>query len=205
MGSISGQGIKIPYARELKPHMQQKKKKKDMISLWTFFWLVGGEELGIQLVWGRHACGSIQLTSPIWWGFSIYKTVPRYCFTYIYVPPLKGNQDLAPRLYYCFLTFPPFSLHPLPSLISNCFNLPIGIHRRAWRLNKAYFLLTRKQGTQKDLCTQDPPPPPRVLLGFTIRLSMTLEMCAVRIWVVMWSESHSVVSDSLWPHGLYSP
>ena len=22
---------------------------------------------------------------------------------------------------------------------------------------------------------------------------------------VMWSESHSVVSDSLWPHGLYSP
>ena len=34
--------------------------------------------------------------------------------------PLKGNQDPAPRLHYCYLTAPPLSLHPFPSLISNC-------------------------------------------------------------------------------------
>ena len=27
---------------------------------------------------------------------------------------LRGNQDAAPRLHYCFLTAPPLSLHPFP-------------------------------------------------------------------------------------------
>ena len=61
--------------------------------------------------------------------------------------PLRRNQDAAPRLYYCFRTAPPLSLHPLPSLISNCLNLPFGT-----------------QGTQKGFCAQEPH---RVLLSFT--------------------------------------
>ena len=34
--------------------------------------------------------------------------------------PLMLNQDLAPRLHNCFLAAPSLSLHPFPSLISNC-------------------------------------------------------------------------------------
>ena len=37
---------------------------------------------------------------------------------------LRRNQDHAPRLPYCLLTSPPWSLHPLPSLNSSCMNLP---------------------------------------------------------------------------------
>ena len=53
---------------------------------------------------------------------------------------LEANQDPAPRLYCCSLTVPPLSLHPLPSLISICFNLFFGTQGRLWRLNVAYFL-----------------------------------------------------------------
>ena len=53
---------------------------------------------------------------------------------------LEVNQDPAPRLYYCSLTVPPLSLHPLPSLISICFKLLFGTQGRLWRLNVAYFL-----------------------------------------------------------------
>ena len=54
--------------------------------------------------------------------FSICKTAQKYCYVY----PLRGNQDLATRLSYCFLTASPFSPHPLPSLIRNCLSLLMG-------------------------------------------------------------------------------
>ena len=47
---------------------------------------------------------------------------------------LEGEPGSAPRLHCCFLTAPPLSLHPLPSLISNCSNLPFGTQGRSWRL-----------------------------------------------------------------------
>ena len=50
--------------------------------------------------------------------------------------PLRWNQDLAPRLYYCFLAVPPLTLHPFPSWISNCSNLPFGTQGRSWMLNR---------------------------------------------------------------------
>ena len=59
---------------------------------------------------------------------------------YYYVYSLRGNQDLAPRLYYFSLTVPPLSLHPLPSLISNCLNLSLGAQGRSWWLNEVHFL-----------------------------------------------------------------
>ena len=31
-------------------------------------------------------------------------------------------------------------LHPLPSLINNCLNLPTGPQGRSWKLNEGYFL-----------------------------------------------------------------
>ena len=78
--------------------------------------------------------------------------------------PLRRNQDPDPRLYYCFLTASPLSLHPLPSLISNCLNLSVGTWGRKfleaeWSLfsaNKKIAGLGRgsgeRRGTQKDLC-----------------------------------------------------
>ena len=42
--------------------------------------------------------------------------------------PLRGNQNPVPRLNYCFLTAAPFSLHPLPSLNSNCFKAQLVKH-----------------------------------------------------------------------------
>ena len=51
-------------------------------------------------------------------GFSSGRT-QRYCYVYY----LRRKQDPAPRVHYCLLTVPPWSLHPLPSLISNSLNL----------------------------------------------------------------------------------
>ena len=74
-----------------------------MISLRTFFWLAHSENTGHQCHQPSSSSqsgvymlvGSTQLTSPTWQGvFSIWKTAQRYCSVY----PLRGNQDLAPRL-----------------------------------------------------------------------------------------------------------
>ena len=73
---------------------------------------------------------------------------------------LRRNQDRAPRLHYCFSAAPPLSLHPLPSLISNCLNLPFGTQGRS-RRPRHFFLQTRN--TVRLLY---PGEPHRVLLGF---------------------------------------
>ena len=89
---------------------------------------------------------SIQLTSSTQGrgGFSICKTAERYCYAY----PLRRDQDPSPRLHCCFLTAPPLSPHPFPSLISNRLNLPFGTQGRSWRLNETYFLQTRTGETE---------------------------------------------------------
>ena len=48
------------------------------------------------------------------------------------------------------------SLHPLPSLISNCLNLPLGTQGRPWRLNEAHFLKTRNRGHTQALGPRSP-------------------------------------------------
>ena len=45
----------------------------------------------------------------------------------------------APELHCCFLSVSPLSLHPLPSLISNCLNLPFGTQGRSWRLESVPY------------------------------------------------------------------
>ena len=85
-------------------------------------------------------------------GLNSCRRTQRYCYVY----SLRRNQDPALRLHYCFLTAPPLFLHSLPSLISNCLNLPFGTQGRSRRLNEAKFLQTRHTGG-----------PHRVLLHFT--------------------------------------
>ena len=78
----------------------------------TFLLLADGEVRGC---YNRKLVFSLQLPSST----CVEDLVPscrgtqRYCYVY----SLRRNQDRTPRLYYCFLTFPPFSLHSLPSLV----------------------------------------------------------------------------------------
>ena len=86
-------------------------------------WLVGRQESAsstfwFQPVWGLVLVDSTPLTSPTWWGFQYLQSSSEI----LCIPCWK--QDPAPRLHYCFLTAPPLSLHPLPSLISTCLNCP---------------------------------------------------------------------------------
>lgn len=78
---------------------------------------------------------------------------------------LVEERNPAPLLHYCFWTAFPWFLHipSLPSLISNCLNLPFGAQGRLRMLNEVYFLQTRHRGLGKDLY---PGRPLRVLLSF---------------------------------------
>ena len=76
-------------------------------------------------------------------GFSCVKSSKVICYLY----PLRWNQDPAPRLCYCFLTVPPLSVYTLPSLISNCLNLPFGTQGRSRRLESVPS--NKQQGTQR--------------------------------------------------------
>ena len=78
---------------------------------------------------------------------------PRFCrrTQKYYVYSLKINQDSAPRLHCCFWSVPLLSLHPFPSLISSCLNLPFGTLGRSRSLNDAYFIQTRNERQRKDL------------------------------------------------------
>ena len=80
---------------------------------------------------------SIQLTSPTWWGFQDLQNSSKI----LLCVSLEGEPGPCPKAALLFLlTVPPLCLHPLPSLISNCLNLPLGTQGRSWRLNEAYFL-----------------------------------------------------------------
>ena len=79
-----------------------------------------------------------------WVGFSRMKNAEIWFYEECkgdYVCPLRQTQDCVPRLHYRLLAALPFCLHPLPSLISTCFNLSFG----TWKVLKArvYSLQTR--------------------------------------------------------------
>ena len=68
------------------------------------------------------------------------------------------NQDPISTLYH-HLIVPPLFLYPLPSLISNCLNLPFGTQGRSRRLNEAYILQTRNGEHRTDLYSRAPQSP----------------------------------------------
>ena len=112
-------------------------------------------------------------------GFLFCRGAQRYCYVY----HLRGNQDPASRLHYCFLTVPPWCLRPLPSLISSCLNLAIGTQGRSWRLNEAYFLQARNSGHGKIFVPRSP-----------------TGSCLVSCPPLLWWKKREGVSDSPGPH-----
>ena len=96
-----------------------------------------------------------------------------------YVYPLRGTQDPVPRLCCCCLSLPPLSLPPLPSLLSNCRNLPIATQGRSWRLNEAHFLKTRNGGHGKAFVPRSPTAPGSVLERLIELLALHFCACSV--------------------------
>ena len=143
--------------------------------------MVGGEVRGRS---SRHLVLSLKLPSSTW---VLQKSSERYCDVY----SLRRRRDPALRLCY-FLTALPWSLHPLPSLISNCLNLPFGTQGRSMRLKP--FSCQQEKGTQKGFYTQEGPagscsispvlPPPKPL--------STTELYTVSVW------NHTVCSLFTW-------
>ena len=91
----------------------------------VFRWSQGWVLMILLLEWKTASS-----TSSICWGFQFYRGTQRSCYVYF----LRRNQDPAARLHYCLLTVSPWSLHPLPSLISNLLNLLFETQGRSWRL-----------------------------------------------------------------------
>ena len=110
--------------------------------------------------------------------------------------PLRRNQDIAPRLHYCYLTALPLSPHLLPSSISKCLNMPFGTQGKLGRLNEAYFLSSRKGGEQTDadterlLCPGAPLGPAWFQCGKSLRetLKGMSTHSSILAWKISWTE-----------------
>ena len=57
----------------------------------------------------------------------------------------------------------------LPSLISNCLNLPLGTQGRSRRLSEAHFLKTRNGDTKRLLCSGAPQGPAGLYHHYVIK------------------------------------
>ena len=100
----------------------------------------------------------------------------------------------CPKAALCFLANPPVSLRPLPSLISNCLNLPFGNQGRSWRLVSVPY----KQGMGK-ACWHRKAPVPRSPAGsFSVS-------CVCACWVTSLCLTHSLWPYGLWPTRLLYP
>ena len=105
---------------------------------------------------------------------------------------LEAGPVPNPRLYYCFFTAPPLSLHPLPSLISNCLNLPLGTQGSSGRLE----FITYKQemgDTEGLLC----PGAHRALLSFNMWTSIEANLYYVFPCASFHSEDRGIFAFSV--------
>ena len=101
-------------------------------TMYTFFWLAGGEVIGRG---SRNPVHSLKLPFSTGWGWiSSCRRSQRSGSVY----PLRKKQALLELLRYCFLITPSRLLHPLPFLNSNYLNVRFGIQGRSGRLNEAF-------------------------------------------------------------------
>ena len=123
---------------------------------------------------------------------------------------LRLNKNPAPRLHYCFLATPPWTLYPLPSWISNCSNLCFEAQEghRGWSL-----FPIRNWGTHNSFYTQEPH---RVLVSFKAKHWLHLSpsgSCSAHLLRCVWisllscvpSRSHVPASLLAYCPYLYDP
>ena len=138
----------------------------------TFLWLVGGEVKG----WCSRYLSHQPLVPTSSASFHPGVTIlhlgggpsscqrTQRCVSDCYVYPLGRSRDQVPSLQYCFF------LHSLPSLISDCLNLPFGIQGRSRRL-KPFSYKQEIGDTERLSCLGGSH---RVLLGFSPPFSLLL-------------------------------
>ena len=138
-----------------------------MISLWTFFRLVGGEANGSQ----HHQptgskgsgvyrlVGSIPLIFPSCWGFQYLQDSSKVLLSV----SLEREPGPCPKHFTTVLECFSLVSHSFPPL-SIRLNLFLGTHKRSWRLNETYSVI-KKWETQKGFCAEEPH---RILLGTKI-------------------------------------
>ena len=133
--------------------------RSQVVFWWVFLVPKGG------LLWNED-CWYLPFTG----GWFVLLRAQRPCFVW----PLRQNQGPAPNLRCCFLAAPPLPLHCLPSLTSNCWNLPFGAQGRSWRLESVPY----KQGmedTEKP-CPEAPQGPAKFQLHITITDIIVMEI-----------------------------
>ena len=74
---------------------------------------------------------------------------------------LWGNRTLLQGCMTVSWLFLPCLCVPLPPLINNCLNLPIGTQGRSWRLNEGCLLWSKRWGTKRGLVPRSPTGPAR--------------------------------------------
>ena len=129
--------------------------QEGVISLWTFFWLVGGEISRSQ----HH-----QPSGSNWSG--VYMLVGSISSLIISFSHLEGASESAKQHKYikCIpwwgirtLTKPALLFLGCSYLVSTSppfpdyqqMSLPVGTQKRSWKLNEGYFLYSKRLGTQK--------------------------------------------------------
>ena len=125
-----------------------------LIGWWWGKWESASSTFWFPPIWGLPAWGQHTIDFSHLVGLSVSAEQLRYCYTGI---SLNGERGPCPEAAFLFLlTVPPLSPQTLPSLISNCLNLLTGTQGRSWRLNEAYFLLSRRGGHRKAFVPRSP-------------------------------------------------
>ena len=130
-----------------------------LIGWWWGKWKSASSNLLFQLVWGLHASEQHTVNFSHLVGISVSAKLLKDIVMYI---RWWGTRTLPQGCTVFSLDCSSLVSHLLLSLISNCLNLPVGTQEMPWRLNEAYFLKSKKWGTQEGFCTQKPH---RILLG----------------------------------------
>ena len=111
----------------------------------TFFWLVGGKVTGRC---SRTLVLTLKLPSSTLMGAFIPGEELKDILPHTSLEEEPGPFFISACY---FLTVPPWSLHLLPFLISNCLHLPFGTQGRSGKLKEASFLQTGKGGHGKNV------------------------------------------------------
>ena len=154
-----------------------------MISLYTFFWLVGHEISRSWRLWLSGSNGQHLVNISHMVGVQYLHNSLKILFISLQVEP--GPWPKAVLLF--LLTASPLYLHSLTSIISSCRNLPLEL-REGHGGRKKTISCNQKWGTQKSFCAQAPH---RVLLYHRV-LELLIDKTQ-SFWI------NSENPGSLWP------
>ena len=135
-----------------------------MISLWPFFWLVGGEVSGslchqpsgskqssVCVLVGSIPSLTVNFSHMVGVSVSAKQLKDTLCVS------LEGEPGPCPKAALLFLLIaPPLSLHPLPSLINSYLFEPAPWNSgKVMEVERSLFTIIKKWGHRKGFCSQE--------------------------------------------------